>query len=93
MSAINTAMRQRVNASKCARSAAVVPSRHMVQQCRGPAPAKGVQFSDQFMSVLSKSLEREEGRVSRAGALATEKLLLSHLQQYLACVKPLAHLA
>jgi hypothetical protein len=65
MSVFNSVMRQRINvASKPSRSAAVVPSRHMVQQRRGPAPAKGVQFSDQFMEVLSKSLEREESRVS-----------------------------
>lgn len=65
MSAFPTTMRQRVNvASKATRSAAVVPSRHMVQQRRGPAPARGVQFSDQFMEVLSKSLEREESRIA-----------------------------
>lgn len=74
MSAINTAMRQRCNVvSKATRSAAVVPSRHMTQQRRGPAPAQGVQFSEQFMSVLSQSLEREESRVSSAGTLATEQ--------------------
>jgi hypothetical protein len=88
MSTFPTTMRQRVNvASKATRSAAVVPSRHMVQQRRGPAPARGVQFSDQFMEVLSKSLEREESRVRAAGTLATDKLLLSHLQQYLAVRK------
>lgn len=65
MSAINTAMRQRCNVvSKATRSAAVVPSRHMTQQRRGPAPTKGVQFSEQFMSVLSQSLEREESRIA-----------------------------
>ncbi|KAF6263186.1 putative methyltransferase-domain-containing protein [Scenedesmus sp. NREL 46B-D3] len=65
MRAFNTTMRQHANvAFKVTRSAAVVPSRHMVQQRRGPAPAKGVHFSDEFMSVLSKSLEREESRIA-----------------------------
>jgi hypothetical protein len=94
MSAFTTTMRQRVNvASKATRSAAVVPSRHMVQQRRGPAPAKGVHFSEEFMSVLSKSLEREESRVSAAGTLANRQTAAVAPSAVSGSPKAVAHLA
>lgn len=59
-----TAMRLQRASNPCVARARAVANVRAGRAARGPTPPKGVQFNDQFMAVLSRSLEREEQRIA-----------------------------